>query len=81
MSIISRSELTWVGLDTHKDSIQAGILRPGSDTVVSATSGPATSVPIAGSTMRYWPSPLSQELRMVFRNRSTNGGSKWTARS
>jgi len=33
MSSISRSELSWVGLDAHKDSIQAGILRPGSDTV------------------------------------------------
>ena len=33
MSSISRSELTWVGLDVHKDSIQAGIIRPGSDAV------------------------------------------------
>jgi hypothetical protein len=33
MSSIPCSELTWVGLDVHKDSIQAGILRPGWDTV------------------------------------------------
>jgi transposase len=33
MSSISRGELTWVGLDVHKDSIQAGFLRPGSEGV------------------------------------------------
>jgi transposase len=33
MSSISRAELTWVGLDVHKDSIHAGILRPGSESV------------------------------------------------
>jgi transposase len=33
MSSISRGELTWVGLDVHKDSIQAGIIRPGSEAV------------------------------------------------
>ena len=33
MSSIARAELTWVGLDVHKDSIQAGILRPGSESV------------------------------------------------
>jgi transposase len=33
MSSIARAELTWVGLDVHKDSIHAGILRPGSESV------------------------------------------------
>jgi len=33
MSSIARGELTWVGLDVHKDSIRAGILRPGSESV------------------------------------------------
>ena len=33
MSSIARGELTWVGLDVHKDSIHAGILRRGSESV------------------------------------------------
>jgi transposase len=33
MSSISRTDLTWIGLDVHKDSIQAGIIRPGCDSV------------------------------------------------
>jgi transposase len=33
MSSISRTELTWVGLDVHRDSISVGILRPGSESV------------------------------------------------
>jgi transposase len=33
MSSIAKDDLTWVGLDVHKDSIQAGIIRPGSDAV------------------------------------------------
>lgn len=33
ISSMARGDLTWVGLDVHKDSIQMGILRRGSDAV------------------------------------------------
>ncbi len=33
MSSIPRSDLSWVGLDVHKDSIHVGLIRSGSDAV------------------------------------------------
>jgi transposase len=45
MSSISQSDLTWVGLDVHKDSIQIGVLRPHSESVeLSGISNDTASV-------------------------------------